>query len=203
MKYTLSRLMLGTALMAFALPAESASPQAAPQYLGDSGRVTPVHKKDAEGSILIDSFTGRIVTPTDELPEWAYGLAMAQLAERHAYYTQRLGQQYAKGHAVPELYAFEDLAWLGVALEDGQMLPDGTTLEAGDEYVLDADDEHRMEVLGTVLGIDRDAALMGADDGHIKGAIAEVAIAYDTARTDSEMEDFRQGQEAAAKEAQG
>lgn len=186
-------------LVAFAAPDLPAvnrpsAPPAGP--LGFTGKLTPVHKKDAEGAIEIDTYTGQVATPADQRPTWADGLAMANLAERHKFYIDRIGNEaYTQDHAVPELLAYEDLEWLAVAMEDG-LAEDGSERRAGDEMILAADAEFRQDVLAAILGIDR-------DEGDIEGAQVSVEIAADTKRTEGQMADFRQAQEEGFEQATG
>jgi len=175
-----------TSLAALATMATFAAPDGNTGGLGFTGHLTPVHKSGQPGAIDIDSYTGQVATPADQRPEWADGLALANLAERHKFYTDRLGPQYADEHKAPELLAYEDLEWLGV------------DMETGSEVTYPADTEHRMEVMATVLGIERDA-----DTADIAGATTAVEMASDNRRTEAEMADFRQEQEAGFKEATG
>lgn len=149
--------------------------------LGLTGKVALVHKADAEGMLQIDAFTGQVIPGQHDRPEWADGLVMAQLAERHIFYASRLGEKYADEHKSPEVFAFEDLGWLAL------------DMNTGDELTLDADSEFRMEVMGTVLGIDRET-------GDIKGVLAETEIASDQLRSAAELaalEEAQQGRFAA------
>lgn len=143
--------------------------------MGLTGKVALVHKKDHEGMLQIDAFTGAVLPEQHDRPEWADGLALAQLAERHTFYVNRLGPQYADEHKSPELYAFEDLGWLGV------------NMETQDEITIPADDEFRMDVVAQVLGIDRET-------GDVKAALTETEIARDDTRTDAEMRDLLESQ---------
>lgn len=186
---------LGAALAAaaFAIPSETGSAEESGFPL--SGITRLVHKQGAEGSIMVDAFSGQVLTPADERPEWADGLAMANFAERHKFYTDRLGTQlYTPQHQHPELYAFEDLEWLAIAMEDTQA-PDGTPIEAGGEMMLAADDEFRMEAIAVLIGADRET-------GEIDGKVTEVMLADDK-RSDEQMADFRQAQEAGFEQATG
>lgn len=146
--------------------------------LGLSGRVAHVHKKDAEGMLMIDAFTGQVIPDQHDRPEWADGLVLAQLAERHTFYTTRLGANYADAHKDPEVFAFEDLGWLGLNMEDGE------------ETVIAADNEFRMEVIANVLGIDRET-------GAIEGALAEAEVYADDTRSPAELAALEQAQATA------
>lgn len=181
---TLSLGLMAAVMLAAPGTAEGATAPEAP--LGFTGKLTPVHKKDCEGAIMIDSYTGQVATPADERPDWADGLALANLAERHKFYTDRLGPSYSDDHKAPDLFAYEDLEWLAVAMEDG-LNDDGTERKAGDEMIVAADAEHRQDVMATILGVDREEGDMGA-------VLAEAEIASDNERTGVEMEDFRQAQ---------
>lgn len=126
--------------------------------VGLTGKTVQVHKEGEEGMLAIDAFTGQVIM-NDDTPEWAkdLGLVVAQLTERHIFYGNRLGPDYAAAHQQPEVLAFEDLGWL--------CLVDNGTAEPH-EAVVQADSEHRMNVVATVLGIDRDVDAtepMGAD----------------------------------------
>lgn len=143
--------------------------------LGLTGKVAHVHKKDAEGMLAIDAYTGQVIPGQEDKPEWADGLVLAQLSERHIFYAARLGKKYAEEHKNPEVYAFEDLGWLAL------------DMETGDETVLDADDEFRMEVIAAVLDIDRET-------GDIKGVLAETEVAQDFTRTLAEQQELEEAQ---------
>ncbi|WP_269929987.1 hypothetical protein [Aminobacter sp. HY435] len=145
--------------------------------LGLTGKVAFVHKKDAEGMLQIDAFTGQVVPGQHDRPEWADGLVLAQLAARHIFYASRLGEKYADAHKSPEVFAYEDLDWLGL------------DMETGDEITLEADSEFRMEVMSTVLDIDRET-------GDIKGVLAETEIASDHTRTAAELAALEEAQAA-------
>lgn len=117
--------------------------------IGLTGKVAHVHKQGEEGMLAIDAFTGQVIMDEDT-PEWAKdaGLVMAQLTERHVFYGKRLGDSYANEHQAPSVYAYEDLGWL--------CLVDNGTAEPH-EAIVQADAEHRMNVVAEVLGINRDA----------------------------------------------
>lgn len=139
--------------------------------IGLTGKVAYVNKQGAEGLLAIDAFTG-VVLMNDETPEWGteLGLVNALLHERHSFYASRLGQKYADDHVSPEVYAFEDLAWLST-VDDGA---DGT------EAITDADVEHRMTVVATVLGVNRET-------GDVKGAELAAEFQSDNTRTEAEL----------------
>lgn len=133
-------------------------------------RTILVHKNDAEGALIINALDGMIKQDPSERPEWADGLACALLAERHQFYTTRLGPDYAKSHAQPDLLAFEDLGWIGVDA-------DGNPVE------LEADSEHRMTVVAEVLGIIRSDDLSDTRQDDTTGEQAHVLLDMDTRRT--------------------
>lgn len=137
--------------------------------LGLSGKVALVHKNGAEGVLQIDALTGQVVPGQHDRPEWAEGLVMANYAARHIFYAARLGDQnYTAEMRNPEVFAFEDLDWLALNMEDGE------------EVEIAADDEHRMNVLAVALGVDRET-------GNIKGVVAETEIASDQTRSAEEL----------------
>lgn len=151
-------------------------------------RTSLVHKKDAEGALVINAMTGIITQPVDERPEWAEGLTCALLTERHKFYNDRLGPQYAAAHNMPEAYAFEDLGWIAVDAD-------------GEPVELEADAEHRMTVLAEVLGIDRTADLSAHDaatgeDTAGKGEQAAVIIDMQHAYDDAEVHALEKAQSA-------
>lgn len=127
-------------------------------------QTTPVHKRDDEGVLFINSLNGLVTQPVDERPEWAEGLTAALLIERGKFYSDRLGPRYAKEHANPEVYAFEDLGWTAIDAD-------------GEPIELEADPEFRMSVVAEVLGIDRTADL----SAHAKGTGEDTAGAHEQA----------------------
>jgi hypothetical protein len=148
--------------------------------IGFTGKTAQVSKQGAEGLLTIDSFTG-VVVLNEDTPEWAtdLGLVSAVLSERHAFYASRLGPQYAMEHVSPEVFAYEDLAWL-------TLVDDGAN---GTEAIVEADEEHRMEVVAAVIGIDRDT-------GYMKGEEYGTEFMSDNTRTEAELQAL---QEAARK----
>lgn len=140
---------------------------ASDQNIGDSGQVIGVHKKDAEGLLLIDAVTGRVLD-AQEKPDWAEGHVVAMLAERAGFYNKRTGSAPAPS----EVLAYEDLEWLAL------------DTDTGDEKVIEADYEHRAEVLATILGVNRDP---DAADNFGATLAADLEIARDDTRTDAEM----------------
>jgi hypothetical protein len=155
---------------------------------GFTGKMAQVSKQGGEGLLTIDAFTGMVVM-NEDTPEWAtdLGLVTAVLTERHSFYASRLGQKYADTHVSPEVYAFEDLAWLSI-VDDGA---------EGQEVLTDADEEHRMEVLAAVLGVNR-------EDGEIEGALVSGEFISDNTRTAAELAALEESTAApVAVEAQG
>jgi hypothetical protein len=139
-----------------------------------------VHKKDEEGVLLIDKLTGIIDQPINERPEWAAGLAVADLAERHGYYASRLGDHYAEAHKFPDYFAFEDLQWL-------------TMDETGEESkTILADDEHRQTTLAAALGMSRPDNLDDSVEFTQGRVLAEMEIVKDDTRTAAEMAELEQ-----------
>lgn len=136
-----------------------------------TGKTILVHKEGEEGSIQVDARTGKIVTGVDDRPGWADGLVVALLAERHGFYSQRLGPKYASDHADPSAIVFQDLGWIGVDAE-------------GEECELEADSDYRMEVVASVLGINREDF---ESDEQFGATVAEAEIAMDQWRSDSEV----------------
>lgn len=157
--------------------------------MSNNGRIA-VHKDGEEGAIHIDRLEGRVLTPADDRPEWADGLAAAMLAERVGWYERRLSSQLPEAVRSPDVIAFQDLGWVGVDAE-------------GDEVELEADGEYRMEQLANMLGIDREDY---EDEKNFKDAIAsaEVDHTYKTQPTDeatlqdAEGQSFTEEQRAAA-----
>jgi hypothetical protein len=112
-----------------------------------------IHKEGEEGALTVNRYTGVITTPGSERPEWAQGLATAMLAERIEFYGKRLGtdSQAFKNLADPQAIAFNDLAWIGVDAN-------------GDEIEIEADGDHRMDVVAQLIGVDRET-------GEVSGTI--------------------------------
>jgi hypothetical protein len=172
----LNKLLTAYLLASVALAPEGLSNTASDAVgLGLTGKVAHVHKKDAEGMLAIDAYTGQVIPGQEDKPEWAEGLVLAQLAARHIFYASRLGAKYDDEHKSPEVYAYEDLDWLAL------------DMETGDETEINADDEFRMEVMAGVLGIDRET-------GDIKGVLAETEVAMDYTRTDAEQQALEEAQ---------
>ena len=145
-------------------------------------QTTLVHKKDHEGALTIDTLSGQITTPLMDRPEWAQGLAVADLAERLGFYSQRLGAKFAQEHKTPQAIAYEDLRWM-------------TVDEAGEvaEYV-EADSEFRMTVVAVVLGMDRPNDLSVPATVSNGKVLAEVELSLDRERTPEEIAAFQDAQ---------
>jgi hypothetical protein len=111
-----------------------------------------VHKAGDEGVMEVDALTGAILTANDQRPDWAEGLAAALLQERLTFYETRFGKQSDQFKAVQQADAIEylDLGWIGVN-------------EDGDEIEIEANGEHRSEVVAKALGIDTLEGSLGAD----------------------------------------
>lgn len=141
-----------------------------------------VHKSDAEGGLIIDRLTGHVIQPLMERPEWAEGLTLALLAERHGFYTTRLGPLYTAEMKNPEIFEFADLGWIGTTAE-------------GEAVEIEADAEHRMEVIAKVTGVDRETGAHETGKGW--NLAAEVEVAMDQHRTDAEAAALLTSQEQA------
>lgn len=129
---------------------------------GEQHAAVTIHSIGHEGSLVVDALTGAILTPMMERPDWSEGLAVALLYEHVHFYTSRLGH-----YGTPEVYAKEDLAWVGVSHD-------------GDELEIEADAEYRMDRLASNLGIDR-------EEGTLEGAIAEAEMSFDRLRTKDDV----------------
>lgn len=102
-----------------------------------------VHKADHEGALHIDGLTGQVLTPPDDRPEWSDGFAVALLAERTGWYEQRLGQHLPDPIRKPEMLDVADLGWIAFDAE-------------GEEVEIEADTDHRMDILASILDVDRE-----------------------------------------------
>jgi hypothetical protein len=122
-----------------------------------------VHNQGHEGAIVLDKLTGIIVTPNEDRPDWAGGLAVALLSEHRQFYTSRLGPSYN----TPDLFDIRDLGFIGVN-------------EQGDEIEVSADYEFRMDYLAAALGLDR-------EEGTFGETVAEVEISMDHLRGPEEI----------------
>ena len=161
--------------------------------IGHSGKTIIVTKQNDEGGIELDAFTGIVINP-NEAPEWANGLVQALLAERHIFYTKRLGGLYTDELKQPEAIAFEDLCWLHSRELDEPVLNEQTGLMEHVELTqLDADHEFRMTVIAEVTGIAGDIDL---EEGTFGKDAITAAIARDNMRTAEELASMEQaGQE--------
>lgn len=147
--------------------------------MNTTGKHIIVHKTGEEQAFIIDAFTGQIITPPQERPQWCEGYAAAMLAERTGWYEKRLGTHLPDGLRSPEVVNTADLSWIGVD-------------EAGDEVEIEADATFRQQNLATILEMDTspegfDALL----DQHKVGA--EVDFTYSTHPTDEQTLQEAQG----------
>jgi hypothetical protein len=126
---------------------------------GLDGKPVLVHKKGCEGALVIGSLSGRIIQPIMERPDWAEGLSVALLAERHEFYMSRLG--IAPGES--PMLEFEDLGWVGVNAE-------------GEAIELTADSEFRMDVLAETLGVIRTDDLSDTREDDTSGELGHVLL---------------------------
>ena len=102
-----------------------------------------IHKAGLEGAFHIDALDGRVVTPVDERPDWAEGFAVALLGERWGWYEQRLGRNLPDSIRKPEMIDANDLGWIAFDHE-------------GQEVEIEADSDHRMDILAGLLNVDRE-----------------------------------------------
>jgi hypothetical protein len=147
-------------------------------------RTVLVHKKDAEGALIVNALTGQIAQPIDERPEWSEGLATALLGERLKFWGDRLGPQFTDELKFPQAIAFEDLGWL-IVDEDGEV------------NETEADAEFRMDLLASYHGIDRSAPEGSAESNFSTGrgkVLAEVEIGMDRLRTGDEVSAMEKSQ---------
>lgn len=100
-----------------------------------------VHKSDEEGAFIVDRKTGSVLTPSNEMPQWAEGLVSASLASRVGWYEQRLGAQLPEAIRSPSSIEHSDLDWVAVD-------------EAGDYIDIEHNAEYRTGILGTLMGVD-------------------------------------------------
>ena len=120
-----------------------------------------VHKEGEPDTLLL-SANGRITTEMFDRPAWCpEGAAIALLARRNDFYQTRLGTELATPLLDTNIVNVLDLDWV-------------TVDEEGEEQVIAADEEYRMGVLATALGVDREEGLIAAaitdhyldQDGH-------------------------------------
>ncbi len=116
--------------------------------------------KEGQPETLELSPSGRVVTEVFDRPEWAGSAVLAMLYERNNFYQTRLGADLAAPLMATNIVNFDDLSWVIVDEETGL------------EDVLSADDEFRMGVIATAMGVDRET-------GDIEGSIAEHYIDRD------------------------
>lgn len=121
------------------------------------GNPIVVHKANAEGALAIGSLSGRILTPIMERPEWSEGLAVAKLGDRVEWYQQRLGKDVSADTVV----AFEDLGWVCVDAEGGEM-------------EITADSEFRMDIIAEATGVIRSNDLSSIEEDSTIGELAHV-----------------------------
>lgn len=120
-----------------------------------------VHMEGQEGAIQIDALEGKVMTPADERPAWAENYAVALMGERTGWYEMRLGQQLPENIRRPEILDARDLGWIAFDAE-------------GDEVEIEADLDHRMDVLAGLLDVDRqDFDQERNFQGHIAQAEAD------------------------------
>jgi len=149
---------------------------------GTKLNLVPVHKENEEGVLMIDAFSGRVAGDPMERPEWASGLVLALLGDRHEFYSARLGPLYTDEMKTPSAYNVEDLDW--ATIEE-----DGVT-----EGKLEHDSEFRMDVMATAAGITRTNDPSQAISEHVE---REVTISRDTLRTEEEVSAFNKAQDEA------
>lgn len=183
--------------------------------IGTTGQTVVVTKQGEDGGITLDGFTGVVLrTAGDELPEWSEGLTQALLAERHIFYSSRLGGLYTDELKFPDTIAFEDLGWIHVSElnEPLETQPEVRDLETGaitqhalydhvELNTIDANHEFRMERISDITGIAGDIDLEEGTFG--KDAITQ-AISRDNQRTAEELASMEQAkQEGFGKVAEG
>lgn len=136
-----------------------------------------VHKEGEEGTLMLDATTGKIVTPTDQQPDWAEGLTTGLIQERTSFYEKRFGKKstaFRTMLARTEAIEYSDLGWIGVDA-------------SGAEKEIFADPTHRSEVVAKVLNIDTDVDT--ADASMSAKALAEREVSRENrGRTQSEIE---------------
>jgi hypothetical protein len=105
-----------------------------------SNQIT-IHKTDEEGILNIDAMTGQVTTPGEEIPDWAAGLAVANLNERRSYYQRAFGPSVSDKLLSPKVLNCDDLVWIGVDAE-------------GDEVMIHASEELRSQYVTAAYDID-------------------------------------------------
>lgn len=152
--------------------------------IGHTGKHVIVTKAGEEGGFEIDAFTG-IVLDTHNLPEWAAGTTQALLAERHIFYTSRLGSLYVEDMKQPDTLAYEDLSWVTATDLEEPVVNEETGLPEHVELnVVDADHEFRMAIIAEVTGIAGDIDL---EEGTFGADAVTEAIARDNMRDAEEL----------------
>jgi hypothetical protein len=166
-------------------------------------RTAIVHKADHEGIIEINPMTGHVLTLLDERPEWATELTVAQIAERHGFYSHHLGAKYEGDLVIPEAFAFEDLSWtcarpMPEDHDAEQAQSQDLNYDGFEHYEVEASQEWRSEFLATTLGITGDiealeAELIGeAVPGSSESVTVDIseALYADNFRTQEELEEL-------------
>lgn len=151
-----------------------------------NGPAILVHKLNEPGALRIGSTTGIILSAPDERPDWAEGLAVAQVAERANFYLSRLGKL---PNDTDGLIAFEDLGWVAIDAE-------------GEGIELEADSEYRMSAIAEALGVNRSADLSSTALDNTDGELAHVVTSASFGGT-SEEHAIEQAQQADFDEATG
>lgn len=131
-------------------------------------RTLVVHKEGAEGTLLVDYMTGKILTPIDEKPDWAQGLAACLPQERITFYLHRFGTEGKEIEAIKnaDAVAMQDLSWVGV--------------DANQEATeLEADLDYRLELVGKLLDID-------TETGAVPGTTQERELVMTNTRRTAE-----------------
>jgi hypothetical protein len=164
--------------------------------IGTSGKVIVVTKQGQDGGIQIDAFTGVVLNANDN-PEWAEGLTNALLAERHIFYTGRLGALYTADMKSPETLAYEDLAWVHaqpyeepllaqeeVRNEEGQIVQHAIW-EHVELQQLDANEEFRMGRIAEITGIE----FVTDEDGAVVDVVGDISheMQIDNERSEEEL----------------
>lgn len=179
--------------------------------IGTTGQVVIVTKQGEDGGITLDGFTGVVLrVGGEELPEWSEGLSQALLAERHIFYSSRLGGLYTDELKFPETIAYEDLGWVHVSELNEPLLvtpemrdpeTNAITQHAVYEHVelntVDANHEFRMERISEITGIAGDIDLEEGTFG--KDAITQ-AISRDNERTAEELASMEQAKQEGFKD---
>lgn len=126
-----------------------------------------VHKENEEGTIQVRVSDGKIITPLDQRPDWAEGLAVALVQDRLSWYERRLGKESSAFKALEasqEAIEFSDLDFLGVDAEQ-------------QELEVYHDPATRSEFVAKALGIDTEVY---DEDKGIQGNLAEREVSRET-----------------------